>query len=607
MTWEIAFVFGVVLLTVASFVWEKWPADQTAIAAFALILLGGLLPGAEKLPDPRALLGVFANPAPLTIAAMFIISAAMEKSGVIEGLATRLNGLTKLGYSRLLLVMVLAVAAISAFINNTPVVVIFLPVMLSLARQLGVAASKLLIPLSYASIFGGTCTLVGTSPNLLASGILSQAGFAPLSMFELSKIGLPLLAGSTLYLVLFGRKLLPDRAQLTAILSEEERKEYFTEAFVRPGSQLVGQSARESGLLKTRGLRLLELIRDEVALKGDLKDTPLEAGDRLILALRPSGMKQAQRVEGLDLGIDEQGLETIAAHEGSIVEGVIGPRSTIVGRTIHELNFRQRFRMIILAIHRQGINMREKIDRLPLQPGDTLLMMGTDQAREEVRRGDDILLLDRPATPAKDYQAKAPIVVTVLGLIIASSTFGWAPIEAAVLLGVAVVFATGSLKPKEGYAAIDWSILLLIYGMLGVGMAMETSGASQMIADGLIGLTQLGIPPEWQPWVLLAGLYLTTMLLTEVISNAATVVLMAPLAITLAATMGIDPRPFIVATCIASSASFATPIGYQTNTYVYGVGGYKFTDFTKVGLPLNLWYFTGCVILIPLLWPFSSS
>jgi|TARA_B110000438_G_C15818912_1_gene653309 di/tricarboxylate transporter len=604
MTWEIIFVLFTLIATVGSFVWERVPTDVTALTAFGVILLAGSLPISDNLPKTAELFNVFSSTAPLTIAAMFIISAALEKTGGIEIIANSMVKLSKLGTGVVVLAMVFVVGGLSAFINNTPVVVIFLPVILHLAREMDVPASKLLIPLSYASIFGGACTLVGTSTNILASDILRLNGQEPLTMFELTKLGFPLLILGAIYLAFVSTKIIPRRQSLTAILSEEERREYITEAYIRSGSQLIGKTIAESGLKKQRGVRILELVRHEVAVKDDIRTIIFQAGDRLILSCRPSGFVEASSVEGLHLLGEETGLQTIAAHEGSIVEGVIGPRSSVVGKTIKELNFRQRFRMILIAIHRRGINMRDKIDTLPLEFGDTILMMGTDEAKEQIRRGGDILLLDHAHTPAQNMRSKQPIVLGVLAGIIGSVSFGFLPISAAAILGVVVLFVTNTLKPKEAYAAVDWSLLILIYSMLGLGMAMDRSGASGLVTEGLVGLTNVGISPEWQPYVLLIALYAVTNALTELLSNNATVVLMTPIAIALGTTLGVDPRPFVIATCMASSASFSTPIGYQTNTYVYGVGGYRFKDFLKVGIPLNLIYMAGAVILIPMLWSF---
>lgn len=598
MSWEILFVIGLVLFAFVSFSLEKIPTDLTSFLVFTILIGAAAFTSSDHLPGLDAIFSVFANPAPITIAAMFILSAALEKCGAIDNLARLLNRAKALPYPFLIFSLVLSVAFISAFINNTPVVVVLLPVMLSLARNSGITASKLLIPLSYASIMGGTCTLIGTSTNILASGIISDAGQQPIGMFELSMVGLPILFVGAAYLAFFGDRLLPARETLTQILSPEERKEYITEAFVRQESPMVGKTLREIGLQRSRGVRVLELIREGVALPGELNKIPMQSGDRLVLACRPHGVAEARSLEGVDfVGEAGLGLEQIAAQEGAIVEGVIGPKSTIAGKTIPEINFRQRFRMIIVAVHREGRNVREQLESLPLQFGDTLLMMGTDRAIENLRRSDDILLLDQPRVQAGSFRKKIPIVVGVLAGVVALNSFGVIPIEASVFLGVAVIFLTGCLRPKEAYAAIDWSILILIFGMLALGQAMETSGATALIAGFLRALTD-------NPVLLLAAVYLATTILTETLSNNATIVLMAPIAIELANRLGVDPRPFIIACCIASSASFSTPIGYQTNTYVYSVGGYKFKDFARVGIGLNLSYFAVSVFLIPRIWEF---
>ena len=522
---------------------------------------------------------------------------------MLRGLATRLGRLANLGYRRFLLLLIPGVAAMSAFINNTPVVMVFLPVVLNLARKMNVPASKLLIPLSYAAIFGGTCTLVGTSTNILASSILEAHGAPPISMFELAGVGLPLLVIGTVYLVLFGDRLLPARDTLTSILSEEERKEFLTEAFIQPGSPLAGNTVAASRL-QVGGVRVLEVIRHEIAIPVDPKKTVLEEGDRLILACRPAGFAHARSIEGIDLSAT-RGLETISAHEGLIVEGVIGPNSTIVGRTVREVKFRQRFRTVLVAIHRKGINLREKIDEVRFQAGDLLLMMGTEAAIDQLRGSEGVFLLDQPRTPARSRRQKLPLVLATVAAVVLAAALNLVPIVAAALMGVAVIYLSGALKSKEGYSSIEWSIIFLIYGMLGLGKAMETTGTADLLAHALLRVTEIGaISGDTKPYLALALLYFATMVLTETLSNNATVVLMTPLALSLGVTLNVDPRAFVVATCIASSASFSTPIGYQTNTYVYGVAGYRFTDFTRIGLPLNLLYFVASIFLIPRIWPF---
>ena len=606
MSWEIYFVILLLLFALINFVWEKLSTDLTAYCVFAALTLVTLVTQTDKLPGMPELLQVFASPAPITIAAMFVMSHALERCGAIESLANTLGRLASLGYGRFLVLMILTVALCSAFVNNTPVVVILMPVVLSLSRQLGVPASKLLIPLSYASIFGGICTAIGTSTNILVSGVLTADQREPLSMFELSQVGLPILFLGTLYLYFFGRHLLPQRETLTSILSEEERKEYITEAFVQPGSALAGKTMRESGLSQKNGVRPLEVIRNGIAVDQPMDEITLEPSDRLVMACRPSGIMKARKLEGIDfLGDRGLDLEQITSHEGAIVEGVIGPRSTIVGKTISEINFRQRYRMVILALHRQGRNLREKLNTVPLEFGDTLLMMGSNEAIEKLQRSDDVILLDRPHLPARDMGSKMPLVLTTLvGMVLAISFLG-VPIVGTIIVAVAIMLLARVIDLKEAYGSIEWRILMLIFGMLALGTAMEQSGLTQVLANTLINASE-SVSPEWRPYLMLILIYAATSILTEMLSNNATAVLMAPIAIELGMKLGLDPRPFVIATCVASSASFATPVGYQTNTYVYGAGGYKFRDFLKVGIPLNVLYGVSSVLLIPLFWPFQS-
>jgi di/tricarboxylate transporter len=598
MTWEIAFIFFLLLAALVSFALEKIPPDVTALSLFAILLLSGLL-------SADAALTVFSNPAPVTIGAMFILSTGLEKCGLIDKMAFAMGKIAGLGHTRLLLFMMLGVAIISAFINNTPVVVVFMPIVLSLAKKLDIAASKLLIPLSYASIFGGMCTLIGTSTNILVSGIAQGAGQEPLRMFEFAKVGFPMLLVGVLYILFFGRKLLPVRETLTAILSEEERREYITEAFVERGSSIVGKTLAEANILKKKGIRVIEIVRFGVVLQNDLNSIVLKEGDRLIMACRPSGIAHASNLEGVDFVSDTGlGLGQIASHEGMLVEGVLGPNSSVIGNTITEINFRQRYRMIVLAVHRRGINLREKLGTLRLEFGDTLLMLGTDGAINQLRANEDILLIDRPPVPVQSNQRKMPIVLATVAAVVGSASLGLVRIEYAAIVGSIFLFLTGCVRPKDGYASIQWNILFLICAMLGMGIAMQETGASVYLATKIVGLVDNFVPSDYKALVMLACVYIITNVLTEILSNAAAAAVMATLVVGIAAALNVDARPFFIAVAIAASASFATPIGYQTNTYVYGVGGYRFSDFMRIGIPLNIICFTIAMLLIPYFWSF---
>ena len=598
MTWEIAIIFLLLAATLVSFVREKISPDLTALALFVAIIACGLL-------SPQKAFSVFANPAPFTVGAMFVLSAALVRCGAIELLSGFVEKSANWSYPAVMFLLVMMVAGVSAFINNTPVVVVFLPVVLGLAHKMKLAPSKLLIPLSYAAVLGGTCTLIGTSTNLVVNGILISKHLPPFSMFELAWLGVPATLVGAIYLSFFGNRLLPVREMLTSILTEDERREYITEAFVQPDSPVIDKTLAEAGLSRAKGIRLVEIIRDGVALYIEPEKIRLKAGDRVILSCRPQGIAATRGVVGIDLISElKLGLEQIAAHEGSLVEAVVNPHSGIVGHTVREVNFRQRFRMIVLAVHRKGRNVREQLDTLSLEAGDILLMMGTDQAIDALRQSEDLVLFDRARVPAISHHKKMPIVVAVIAAVVVTASFDWVPIELGALAGCLVVCITGCLKPNEAYASIEWNILFIIYGMLAAGLALEQTGAALWLASHVVDSVQAVVPPEHKALFVLGALYLVTTVLTELLSNNAVAALMVPIAIGIATHLGVNMQPFVMVVMFAASAAFATPIGYQTNTYVYGVGGYRFTDFVKIGVPLNALCFVVAMVVVPRVWPF---
>lgn len=598
MNWEIAVLFALLAGTLGLFLWERFSPDLVALGLFCVLAATPLLPSS-------AAFSVFSNTAPFTVGAMFVLSAALVKCGAIDRVSVLVERCGGQPYPFVMLGLVLLVATISAFINNTPVVVVFLPVVLNLARKMQLAPSKLLIPLSYASVLGGTCTLIGTSTNLVVNGAITAKGLPGFSMFELAWLGVPATLVGAVYLALCGKRLLPDRAMLSSILSEEERREYITEAFVQPGAPAVGKSLAEAKLDPSRGIRVLELVRDGIAFPFDPKVTLLESGDRLVLACRPSGIAAARGVEGIDLVSElSLGLEQIAAHEGSLVEAVVNPNSDLVGRSVRDLNFRQRYRMVVLALHRRGRNVREKVESLPLAAGDVLLMMGTDQAIDALQNSSDLVVFDRARTPARPKTRYIPLVLGVIASVILGEVLGLVPIHLGALIGCVVVCAAGCLTTKEAYDSIEWPVLFLIYAMLAAGLALDRTGAASWLARGLVDLVQPLASEGYRPLVVLGAIYLVTTVLTEILSNNAVAALMVPIVLGVAAQLGVDPRPFIVAATFAASAAFATPIGYQTNTYVYGVGGYRFGDFVRIGVPLNIVCLIVALVVIPRIWPF---
>jgi len=598
MTWDIAIAFLLLVGVLLCFVWERFPPDITALGLLVVLIATGLLSTKEAL-------SVFANPAPLTVGAMFVLSAALVKCGAVDRLSALVERSARWPYALVVLALFILVAGISAFINNTPVVVVFLPVVLKLARTMRLSPSKLLIPLSFAAVFGGTCTLVGTSTNLVVNGIITSRGLPGFSMFELGWLGLPAALIGAVYLALLGNRLLPVRQMLTSILSEEERREYITEAFVQPDSPVLGKTLAEAGLTRQRGIRVLEIVRDGVALYLVPAEVRLKAGDRIIMACRMTGIVHTRRTAGVDLVTElNLGLEQIAAHEGSLVEAVVTPHSELVGHSIREMNFRQRYRMVVLAVHRQGRNVQEKLEDLTIVGGDVLLLMGTDQALDAAANSSDFMFFDRARVPAKPQPGKIALVVGVIAAVVTTAALELVPIEIGALAGCIIICVTGCLKTKEAYASIEWNILFLIYGMLAMGLAMEQTGAAAWLAGNAVDGVRHFIPEAHKGIVMLAAIYLLTTVLTEILSNNAVAALMAPIALGVAGELGMSAMPFIVAVAFAASASFATPIGYQTNTYVYGVGGYRFSDFVRIGVPLNALCFVTALVVIPRVWPF---
>lgn len=592
MTWQMLLVFTVLIISFALMVWEKLPLSLVAMLAFSTLLVTGIL-------TPGEAFSVFSNEAPITVACMFILSAALERTGVIESIGRGLNRFVGQSDWSVMLVVLPIVAAISAFMNNTPVVVVFMPIMISLAAARGLKPSKLLLPLSYAAIFGGCCTLIGTSTNILVSSTAAQLGQPPFGMFELTKIGLPLAVAGTLYLLIVGRRLLPARETLASLLQSTDSKQYLTETVIMEGSSLIGQRLTETPLANQPRARVLEVIRAGEMLRAPLNEIVLEQGDRLRLSTALSSVMEINALEGVEISPKAKlGLQFVSSQKATVVECVVGPHSGLIGRSIQEMNFRRRYGVLVLAVHRKGVNLRENFAAVKLQYGDTLLVEGPESAIQELREGHDfLLLLDVPHTPKRRQKQwlAAAAVVLVVGL----AAVNVLPIGTLAILAVVGVVLTGCLDMEEACAAVDWKTLLLIFGMLSLGLAMEkTKGAEWLAQATLRGLGEFG------PLVVFAVVYLFAAAMTEVLSNNAVAVLLTPIALQIATALQVSPRPFLIAVAIGASASFATPIGYQTNTLVYGAGGYRFGDFIKVGLPLNLLFWALGVYLIPKFWPF---
>jgi len=591
-TLDIAIVLAVLVSAVALFASGRLPADLVALVVMVVLLLLGLI------SVEQALAG-FSNSATITVGAMFILSAGLFKSGAVNFVGTMIVRVGRLGLWAAVVVLMVGVGAVSAFMNNTAAVAIFLPTTIGAAKSLNVSPGRLLMPLSFAAMFGGVCTLIGTSTNILVSSIAEEHELAPIGMFEMSEMGLIFFGAGVAYMLLVGVWLIPDRRNEGELDEQYGMGEYLVEVVVGPTAKSVGRALGSLRLARDTGVAILDLIRGGERFSFPPPTMLLAAGDVLRLRADVSKITAVQEREGIIIRPHEK-WESRQLADGPTrqLEVIIAPSSRLRGRTLKQARFADVFGGMALAIRQHGRLRHHELEDTRLQSGDALLVEVPEDRVSAFRRSTDFVLVSEVIAPVFRRRLIIP-AVAIVGGVVTLAAVGVVPILIGALVGSVLMVLTGCLTLEEAYASVDWKVIFLLAGVLTLGVAMENTGTAALLASLMVGsLGPLG------PYAMVATMYLITSLITETMSNNATAVLLTPVAIAAAGSLGIDPRPLMMAVAFAASASFMTPMGYQTNMMIFSAGGFRFGDFVRVGTPLSVLFFILATVFIPVFWSF---
>jgi len=589
MTTDIAIVLSIIFVAVVLFIWERFSVDTVSILVMIALMATGIL-------SPEEGFAGFSNPATLTVGAMFVISTAVFKSGIMNNVSKILTKAGRTNFSLCLLFIMLIAGALSAFINDTAVVALLMPVVIQVAKDANISPSKLLMPLSFGALLGGICTLIGTSTNILVSGIAEKQGLPPFGMFEMAPAGICFLAAGIIYILVVGQFIIPSRKVNLDPADDFEMGQYLAEIILLSNSKSAEKTIEACPLTKELDIEILQVTRETGAIEYPRPYTMLHAGDLLKVRCNIEKLKQLAVREGIQVKGDT--LHE-AAKNLALYETLVTPGSEFIDKSLSELQFKQTYPgASVLAIRSHGDLIHEKIAYTQLKSGDILLMRSEREAISILRQSKNLLILTEFEQKKTNYTKVAATLAIVFAAMTVAAT-GVMPIVLSAAIGVILLIMLGILKPEEAYQAIEWKVIFMLAGVLSMGAALEKTGAAALLGQGINDA--LG---SYGPVAVLSAFFIITSLLTNIMSNNATAALLAPIAIVTAESMGISSRPLLMAVVFAASMSFMTPIGYQTNTMIYGPGNYKFKDYLLVGTPLNILVWLLAMFLLPKIFPF---
>lgn len=593
MTFDTGIVFAIIALAVFLFFTEKFTVDTVAIGVMVLFMLLGILEVEEGMAG-------FANSATVTVAAMFVISNAIFKTGILDQFSIYLGNQAEKSELKLILTLMISSGLLSAFINDTAVVALLMPAVIQISIKNQIPPSKLLMPLSFGSLMGGICTLLGTSTNILVSGIAEKAGLPPFGIFEMTAMGLVFLGSGTLYMVTFGKWLLPNRDPKSDLSDIVDLGNYLIELTITAEFDQLLVPVNKQKMFKDGSVKPLQIIRENGRQVKVYPNTSILEGDVIRVTSDQSSLDKLKKIKGLEIKAElDWNTESLTDEDEKLFEAVITPHSYLVNKSLKSIKFSQLFeQVLVIGIrHRAGL-LENLLAKATLKPGDVLLLRATEESIQSVHKSEDLLLVSARKVSILN---KKQVILTlgILALVIVLAASGVFPIPLTATAGAIAMVMLGSITPDEAYKAIDWKVIFMLAGVLSMGAALDKTGGANLIGSGV-----LEVFGSFGPQAVLSAIFALTFLLTNVMSNNATAALLAPIAISIASGLGVEARPFLMAVTFAASLSFMTPMGYQTNTMIYNPGNYRFSDYLKVGTPLNILFWIIASIFLPIFFPF---